>query len=337
MKNKLLSEISFIRPILIVFLLFFHAFIIYDGGWHEVNCMRNIPLYKWLDRLSYSFMLETFVFVSGYLFSFQCLGQNRRFCLWGLIKKKFSRLIIPCWIFGVLYVIAFENSEMLGQRVVSVLSGPGHLWFLPMLFWCFIGGGILIKKKIITYKLLPLLAIMVILSYNPLPFRLNNAMEYFFFFYLGMLLYKGKNTFLNRVCLSSPKIAMLWIVFIGVVVVGLLLCDYFKQMKMESSLWGDRIFWQLLINLVQLLYSLLGVIGIYLTSLHFVQKHNISKHWVNLGEMCFGIYIFQQFVLMYLYYNTALPIIVGPYFLPIIGFCVASLFSYLLTFVVKSI
>lgn len=43
-----LDEVSFIRPILILLLVFYHAFIIYDNGWHEPNGFCASEIYKWV-------------------------------------------------------------------------------------------------------------------------------------------------------------------------------------------------------------------------------------------------------------------------------------------------
>ena len=65
-KNRdVLYEVAFIRPILIVLLVVYHAFIIYRGGWEPPVGFKNVVVYKWIAEVSYSFMLETFVFISG--------------------------------------------------------------------------------------------------------------------------------------------------------------------------------------------------------------------------------------------------------------------------------
>jgi len=77
--REYLSEIAFIRPLLIVLLVMYHAFIIYMGGWQEPSGFIPCKGYEWIARFSYSFMLETFVFISGYLFAFQRLKKNESF------------------------------------------------------------------------------------------------------------------------------------------------------------------------------------------------------------------------------------------------------------------
>lgn len=69
-KTNRLTNVIIIRPILIVLLVFYHAFAIYSGAWDPIEGYPEVPVYWWLDKLSYAFMLEMFVFISGYVFGF---------------------------------------------------------------------------------------------------------------------------------------------------------------------------------------------------------------------------------------------------------------------------
>lgn len=51
---------------------------------------------------------------------------------------------------------------------------------------------------------------------------------------------------------------------------------------------------------------------------------------ISLSENCFGVYLFQQFVLV-LIYDSTIPKIINPFFLPWISFAVALIISLLLT------
>ena len=50
-KMKLVDEVAFIRPILILFLVVYHAFLIYGGGWAQPVGYVDIPLYKEYMRI----------------------------------------------------------------------------------------------------------------------------------------------------------------------------------------------------------------------------------------------------------------------------------------------
>lgn len=77
-KNKInLNEVTLMRTILALLIVFMHSFTCYDGCWRQPTGYVDIPLYKWLSRTSFAFTLEAFVFISGYLFAFQRINLNR--------------------------------------------------------------------------------------------------------------------------------------------------------------------------------------------------------------------------------------------------------------------
>lgn len=119
-KTNFLTEVAIIRPILVVLLVFYHAFAHYSGAWEPIDGYPAIRDYWWLDWLSYAFMLEMFVFISGYVFGFQVRTKgveklNAKNLLWG----KFKRLMIPCMVFSFLYILFFQvkTSNNLYQRL----------------------------------------------------------------------------------------------------------------------------------------------------------------------------------------------------------------------------
>ena len=141
-KQEGLYEISFMRPILLVLLVSYHAFAPYCGAWSLPVGVDTNFIYKWLALFSRAFRLEAFVFVSGYIFAMQVIQKNKFQSVIELAKSKFLRLIIPCWIFGSIYWLLFKTTSPL-----NIFAGIGHLWYLPCLFWCFIFSYVLFKKQ----------------------------------------------------------------------------------------------------------------------------------------------------------------------------------------------
>ena len=78
-------------------------------------------------------------------------------------------------------------------------------------------------------------------------------------------------------------------------------------------------------NCIKILYSFAGIamalIGFNIGLMHGVIKVNHTK--LKLSRYCFGVYLFQQFVLEILYNKTTLLESVGSYWLPWIGFLIA--------------
>lgn len=92
----------------------------------------------------------------------------------------------------------------------------------------------------------------------------------------------------------------------------------------------------LIMKASRLLIGASGVVALFMT-VNYVLKRagNLSHTIVNFSTYSFGVYILQQFVLKYLYYNTELPYIVSAYFLPWISFLISLLVSFLLTYLFR--
>lgn len=194
MQKQLLTDVVVIRPILIVLLVFYHAFAIYGGAWEPIDGYPSIRLYWWMDWLSYSFMLETFVFISGYVFGYQVRIKGESMLeAKRLIPKKIKRLVIPSILFSLLYIILLGDiTQHITITAYEVINGKAHMWFLPMLFWCFVGIWFIEKMQIQVKHVIFFLFIISVCSYDRLPFRIGNTMYYMLFFYVGYILQRKK-------------------------------------------------------------------------------------------------------------------------------------------------
>lgn len=184
-KSGWLYEISFIRPILLILLVSYHAFCYNCGAWNIPEGVISNEIYKWIALLSRAFRLEGFVFVSGYVFALQVLRKHKFESLKELAISKFKRLIIPCILFGGIYYLMFSKN---GQSPIVIITGIGHLWYLPCLFWCFLGSYLLYNSKLKESAIFLILTILIPLSIAPIPLQINRAMYYISFFYGGVFL-----------------------------------------------------------------------------------------------------------------------------------------------------
>ena len=207
--SSILEDVAIIRPLLIVLLVFYHAFAPFSGAWAPIHGYPNVQAYWWLDKLSYAFMLESFVFVSGYVFGYQVrtkgdIGLNPKKLFFG----KFKRLIVPSIVFSVFYLLCFnvDTQSSYLDRVYNIISGVGHMWFLPMLFWCFAIIWVIERIGIKIDIVLLLLSILSIFSFIPMPLHFNHALYYMLFFYLGYIIQRKK---LDLNALFTLKFAIL--------------------------------------------------------------------------------------------------------------------------------
>lgn len=330
--KSILSNVSIIRPILLVLLVFYHAFAIYSGAWAPIVGYPEVPAYWWLDKLSYAFMLEMFVFISGYVFGFQVRtkGEEKlkaKNLLWG----KFKRLMIPCMVFSLLYILLFGNiTQPIHKTLYDLVNGVGHMWFLPMLFWCFVGVWVIEKLHLKSKWVISVLVVCSICSFLPLPLRLGTAMYYMFFFYVGYVLHKEdisldcfytlKNCIVLAVafCVLFPTLTLLRERLSDLIVVE-------NQMVMKAAIASSS-------TLMRLIYSSVGLAMLFII-IGNKEKDRTTPlpQWIiKVGNLCFGVYLLQQFILIGLFKYTKLPDVLGCYWLPWMGFVVALIGSVLI-------
>lgn len=204
-----LDEVSFIRPILIILMVLYHALCIHTGNWRILEGMTVIPVYRELGRLAYSFMLESFVFVSGYVWAYQreTRGKKEGFLL--LCKKKALRLVVPYLLFGVFYMLLFMRHE---TGILGVIEGSSHLWFLLMLFWCFLIGWCIMQLKLSPKIVISVLYLICLVRPVGLPLRLSYTMYYLPFFFWGYYMYGYYDWLKERV--NTWHLAAVWGLFI---------------------------------------------------------------------------------------------------------------------------
>ena len=200
-----------------------------------------------------------------------------------------------------------------------------------MLFWCFCGAYVITRLKCKEgYKILGLLGLAII-SFLPLPLRIGSAMYYLLFFYLGYLVRKYYS---NLIQVSGKKILGAWILFV-VLFVGLSHLRIYVRDLADLSTLVYKVLYISIGKLCQITYATSGIIALWLT-VGLLAKIKYIPYWVEwLGNYCFGVYLFQQFILMGLYYHTDLPVLVGSVWLPWIGVVIALGGSVLLSWLFR--
>lgn len=318
-----LDEVTLMRSILAILIVLFHAFCCWDGRWKPFDGFEENPFYGWISRVAFAFTLEGFVLISGYLYAFQQITLKRNGGGKILILTKLKRLILPSILFTALYFALFLDYKGVPDLIYSLVQGRGHMWYLPMLFWCFMGGWLIEKINISDKWKLLVLAVVSIMTIVSLPLRIDKACQYMFYFYGGYVLYKESDKI--REFVNSRWLTIGWIAYAIVFFLFRFLQAYVDEL--DGSLFS------ILANLCQLLYASLGALVFYATAVYYTQSHQLHSLTNEVARCSFGIYLFQQFILMILYYKTDFPVVVGNW-LPWIGFVVtlvASLgLSYLL-------
>jgi len=235
----------------------------------------------------------------------------------------------------MLYIGLFGPHNAGLSIIYKVFNGVGHMWFLPMLFWCFIAMYFLLKWDLKDKYKVILLIVLSVCSFIPLPLRIGNMFYYLLFFYGGYSFF-GLKTKVDKY-LSGKRLISLWMIFIGAFF-SLTLLQQEIPIPRSSSEVDDIIFKAIGLmeyKICQIVYSSIGVLAIYCTAVYYTNKYPLPHWYMKIGAYCFGVYLFQQFILQALYYQTCLPELAGPVWLPWFGFAISLSLSLILTVIFR--
>lgn len=317
MRNIVIDNIRIISTIAIVLL---HCFAIYTGAWKEPQDFSPVRAYSILGLFFSSFAVPTFVFISGFLFERQ-IQSNTINSLSKLIVNKFKRLYFPAIVFGMLYTLLFLKIDF--ESLLRVFNGVAHLWFLPMLFWCFILAFILRKRVSFTF-LIFLSLVLVFIGGGYLPFGVSRMFLCFAYFVFGMVCYRGEIGFNLKINYIQSLILFV-ITFVVYVYGNKFIKEHTDSFNLITDLAISRAF-----VFFRVLVGLIGCYTLYLICNKI--KLNTQSNLINTFlSSSFGIYIYHQFFLQILYYKTNYPSYINPILLPWITFILVLVLSYFST------
>lgn len=194
-------EVEVIRPFTMMVVVFFHACCMMCAPVHFPDSYELYALkYDWLTSVCLWFHMPLFIFLSGGVYGFLSntgkYGDKVKF-----IKNKLQRLLLPYVCFATLFMLTTNSWSW-----ETLFKGPGftHLWFLLMLFWCFVVICLLREiKKVVQWSKIGDVFILFI-SYMGISFPnllprflgVNSFIGWFFWFYLGYVVYLHRNVVL---------------------------------------------------------------------------------------------------------------------------------------------
>lgn len=263
-------------------------------------------------------MLETFVAISGFLF---CYAQQKHGTnpLKSIVTAKIKRLYIPCLIWGIVYYLLFIPSYHY-TGIYKILNGIGHLWFLPMLFWCFILEKAIVLKYLHGNALI-VLSLIAVLPYPTLPFWLNTSLYYLFYFHLGYLFCLHKDRFLK--ILSMKRIVLLILFTVPIFVFATI---YRNDIDFVSNTIYIKALKISFCTTLRFIYSVPVVILYFFVGnkLASLSRYSIFS---TIATYSFGIYLIQEFILRVLYYKLDISQWIYAPLIPVFGFIFAFLLS----------
>lgn len=331
-ERRNLDEVSFIRPLVIFTLVYYHATAPWAGIWYPVADSEFSPILSWANRVVNCFFLPLFVFISGYVWSYQHKNRGDFEPIAKLFVKKFKRLIIPCLIFSLVYqFLFFSFDNHLFNNIILLFSGVEHMWFLPMLFWCFMIGWLVIKIKNPYLRWGVTCLIMVTRFLIPSYLGIRACFNYFLYFMMGYDFMRYKDIISGKITLKST--VSVWLLFAVVFVSFSMLQDLLNQFVVSGRALRAA---QLEANmLLEHACRALAVVAFYCFTILLLRYKPLPHSFLKMGEYCMGVYLFHQFFLVYIYYHSNIPQFVDQSLLPWLSIIVVLGLSFVCTFLLR--
>ncbi len=257
-------------------------------AWHWFECPCR-KVYSFILDVLFVGRMPLFVFVSGYLFAHLVIDRGKYKTFKGFVSNKVKRLLIPCLTFTGLLCICLQTNY-----IEAIIGSCYHLWFLKMLFWCFITGWILNRFVSNTYlRLFMWLASILMMGLRGVPyFGIEQYFKYFAFFYSGYLFYAYHHN-LNFV---FKKGFLLLTVLAYVLLAGIALYQYIFNYS-DGITHSDKI----VVVSRYLLRPITILIAFILVDFYLRGKSRISVLFTKINNISYGIYLFHMLLLQCLY------------------------------------
>lgn len=319
----MLADVVVMRITLIFLLIGTHSFAPYSGSWEAIPNAPIGGVYGYISQFTHYISMPALIFLSGYLFGHSWHKKSQQNWI-SFIIKKFKRLIIPSLIFSIFYYFLFYDiNASISNILYSIINGCGHLWFLPMLFWCFIICYLLNRSNVNPKIVITILIILAVLPIPSLPFRLSSVCKYLIFFYIGSHLQTGRGINLS--------ISALHLVLFGL---AYCIAQYILvRVNVITSSTTVKILSIIGINTLKLLLGALGISIAYIATRLFLSNNKkLPQSIVLLSTFCYGVYIFHQFILKLYFYHTPVTYHIIPNVVPWFGFGVTLIISIAISY-----
>lgn len=340
--KTLLYEVSIIRPLVIFLLVIYHSLCIYTGGWERPAGVDPNPVYWWLGRLISGFRIETIAFVGGYVFAYQCIARGRRAPFFQFAWKKFKRLLIPCWIFGTAFLFLFRYHPGMRWNIClwKVLNGIEHLWFLPMLFWCFLTTWLLDRvlrlppvredarpwQSAALWIALAATAIGPLVTMPSLRLGLTRAPHFIFYFFLGYVVWylfcaercapASEQQLLARQQRRLHTSILCLFSYLFFLLLHTRICHpHMMGLAPITVSSGFRLLLPFSTKLIACAKTTSGIMALYLFVKQRIDSRDLCSHgeyhpkpWVIwCSKVCYGTYVFHMFFMKWVVYHTTIP------------------------------
>lgn len=148
------KKYNFIKVVMMVLVVVAHTTRMYTP-YGVVKPIYSSKILVSITNFIYGFHMPLFIFISGAVYCL-CVKELEKYKdTFKFIVKKFKRLMIPYFVFGIFYVTPimiifhFTNNNIIEYIIKGILLclNSRHLWFLYYLFIYFLIYKLIVKEK----------------------------------------------------------------------------------------------------------------------------------------------------------------------------------------------
>lgn len=289
--DNYIENCTFVRTVLMFCVVLGHSVNFWKGNWFTV--VEPIFSSKFLIVLSdvvNSFHIYAFVLVSGYVYAFLRIKKGKYSAFIPFVWKKVLRLLIPfiftcvIWVAPIgCYLNGYSIRECISRYVLGI--SPNQLWFLLMLFWCFLFAWpltpIFKNHLFLSFGIVVLFYVVGIVGSHFIPnyYSLWTGCEYLLFFWIGFQVFSYRTIFL-----SIP--VYFWL--IGYIIIFILVSI--------TTLSG------LFLSVFQVIIHILGALMAFFLLQYVASKvrWKNSKLFMAFSKISMPIYLFHQQIIYFM-------------------------------------
>ena len=191
--TKRLKEIDFLYTLGTILVIFGHS---HSSDWTRI---AGTP-YEYINNFIYTFHMPLFFFISGFLLMNS--GRIMRIGYGKWLGEKALKIFVPYCFLTAIFLFPKMRMDTgkwidLGYMIKAFLQPRGnvwgHLWFLPVLFFCFLVFGlwqVFVHKRNQLLFSIPIIVLTVALYFLPLNtawFGFTDFRSFALFFVFGMV------------------------------------------------------------------------------------------------------------------------------------------------------
>jgi peptidoglycan/LPS O-acetylase OafA/YrhL len=332
-ENNRLDNVAILRTIAIIAVVLYHVYWAFYFSTFQNYRLATVGLSSFYETFFLTWFgarMPLFIFISGYLYSYLFNNRGKYASTTAFIKKKCMHLLIPYFIFTTLMVLCFQDFQ-----ASTFFGGYRHLWFILMMFWCFVFIRLFYKIKNMAVQILVFILFIFGYAYVPMTlncFGLDTFLKFFCWFWLGYIVWYNREKI--QFFLRTEWILLFFFIW--------LTCCCYMEFISSATWYGE----DLIKDICLILSRIAFIFFIYSIVNKALIKGWIGIHpWIEEVNRCsYGIYILHLWIIRIAvyqpfrstdYYQTAFRFIVDyPVIAPILFFFV---FFFLSLFITKSL